>query len=249
MSGKTSSSAGREAKAGRAVVFAIAVAAACTCLGGRATAGERPGGPAGEQPAGEKGPPKAFAVDTIDFEWDFTNRRDPFEFEPVRKGFVHKRNQEESVGIFGTKKPKGPKPPKPPDGTPNVEQYAKSIAEEAEVYLLVRDFAKAADRTGEALNRIAPGDLPEGRLLERLKRLRDTAQRLDERAKIERRFRELAISVEGIVWNPGGAVALINGGVRSEGDVVEGATIEAIRRDEVIFVLEKGVRVRKMPME
>ena len=111
-----------------------------------------------------------------------------------------------------------------------------------------RQHSEAAKVAAEALSRIEPGQDTDGRLTERVRRLRDTARRLDERAKIEKSFSELPISIEGIVWEPGKAVALINGDVRRVGDIVEGVTGEEIRRGEGIFVLKKGIRVRKQPL-
>ena len=206
-------------------------AAALVALGtfaGAATAVEAP-------PKGADSP-----LDRPEFEW-VSARRDPFEYRPLRKKVV---------------KPPRPRPARPVGGgngktaeppVPEGLEPIAALAREAEVELAQRKYSEATKLAEKALNRMQPEQDPDGRFTERLRRLRDTAQRLEERASIEKSFSELPISVEGIVWAPGKAVALINGKVKRAGQKVEGVTIGEIRRGEVIFVLQKGVRVRKRP--
>lgn len=184
------------------------------------------------------------------FEW-VSVKRDPFEFRPIRKT-VTERPGPGPKWPWG-KKPNGPGP-KPGNGkidasvAQNVVKFAAKRARDAEMHLLQRQYSEAADVATEALNRIKADQFPDMKLLARLRRFRDTAQRLAERAKIEKRFNQLPISIEGIVWEPGNAVALVNGDPKRVGDIVEGVKIGEIRRREVIFVLEKGVRVRRRPL-
>lgn len=208
--------------------------------------------------AGEPPPPTDPASaprERAKFEWDFTGRRDPFEFRPFRK--ATRETPEKPTGfesIFGGPKPKNGERTKPGNGKngteveQNVLKYATARVRHAEILLSQRQYAETAELTAEALNRIRPDQFPDARLLEKLRRLRDTAQRLGGRAKIEKSFAQLPISIEGIVWQPGNAVVLINGEVMRAGDLVEGVRIDEIRRREVIFVLEEGVRVRKQTL-
>ena len=195
-------------------------------------------------------------LDRPDFEWVSANR-DPFEYRPLRKarGKGGDKGKGGLIKLITGGSKRGDGDGGKGDGGKNGEDASQTLlkfilkrAADAEEQLCLQKYSEAAKLATEALNRIEAEQDPDGKFIERLKRLRDTARRLDERAKIERRFSDLPISVEGIVWAPAKAVALINGKVKHAGQAVEGVTIAEIRRGEVIFVLEKGVRVRKRPL-
>jgi len=189
-------------------------------------------------------PPKGAdsAFERPQFEWVSANR-DPFEVRPLREKQVEEPKTPIAPRPGGPGK-NGPPPPVIPRG---FEHIAEGAAK-AEFLLAAREHSKAAKQAQDTLSRIDLKRDQGGKFTERLTRLRDTALRLEERASIEKAFRELPISVDGIVWAPGKAVALINGEVKRPGQTVEGVTIDEIRRGEVIFVLKKGVRVRKRPL-
>ncbi len=205
--------------------------------------------------AGEEGPADpddGGLLKRAAWEWEFTGRRDPFEFrspkteEPVEDEVVTRLPVDS-----GSTKPTRVKPRQPKRNLGREQNkvwaLAESAASSAEEHLSLRQHTKAEELAAMALRRMKEINLKDQSLEERLVRLRATARRLAERAEIEREFRNLRISIQGIVWKQGKAVALINGKIKRSGDVVEGARIDDIRPNEVIFVLAKGVRVRKKP--
>ena len=189
-------------------------------------------------------PPKGAdaAFERPQFEW-VSATRDPFEFRPLQE----RKRPDPKTRIDPPPREPGENDPPPVRIPKGLEHIAKG-AVKAELLLAAREHSKAAKQAQDTLNRIDRRIDTEGKYTERLTRLRDTALRLEKRAGIEKAFRELPISVEGIVWAPGKAVALINGEVKRPGQTVEGVTIHEIRRGEVIFVLKKGIRVRKRPL-
>ena len=195
--------------------------------------------------AAVEAPPKGVdsPFDRLQFEW-VSAKRDPFEYRPLQE---RKVTEPKHVTITPDPTKRGKNGPKERPIPPGLEHIARGAAK-AELLLAAREHSKAAKQAQDTLNRIDARRDQGGKFTERLTRLRDTALRLEERAGIEKAFRELPISVEGIVWAPGKAVALINGKVMRPGQTVEGVTIGEIRRGEVIFVLKKGVRVRKRPL-
>jgi hypothetical protein len=186
-------------------------------------------------------------VDLSSFEWDFTGRRDPFEFRPPAEARPRPGTGVVGPGVM----PVGPRPQETPgegegEGL-QVRQFAEAKAAEAQGYLVRRDFEKVRDAAGEALSKIDSIKLPAPELVERLERLRRTALRLERRTQVEEEFARLTISIEGVVWRPDRAYALINGEMLEPGDAVKeakGVRVEDIRPGEVVFSL-KGVRIRK----
>jgi hypothetical protein len=126
------------------------------------------------------------------------------------------------------------------------KRVAERLARGAFAALGRQEYTKAQEFVTDAMSRIHAAGFGDPPLEEKLKRLGDTAQRLKTRGQIEKEFRNLRIVIRGIVWEATGPAALVNDSVVREGDVIEGARVEEIRRDEVIFSL-KGVRVGKTP--
>jgi hypothetical protein len=190
------------------------------------------------------------------WDWDPTGRRNPFIFrqpkEPERK--VTDATDRGPIKADFVETDPTPEPtPETGEKTVDVTQQrldakkvAETLATRAFQELGRRNYAAVEEFTNEALNRMARTGLKRPRLEERLVRLHDTAYRLRTRAKVEEEFRGLKIVITGIVWQASGPVALVNGAVVGEGDIVLGAHVDEIRPNEVIFNL-KGVRVSRQP--
>ena len=191
-------------------------------------------------------------------DWDPTGMRDPFIFRQPKKpkeGPVGTRDKGTIKG--GWEEVETTRPPKPTPGTDekvvdvtqqrlDAKKIAETLAASAFQALGRREYATVEEFTSKALNRMARTGLKRPRLEEKLVRLHDTAYRLRTRAKVEEEFRGLKIVITGIVWQASGPVALVNGAVVREGDIVLGARVDEIRPNEVIFNL-KGVRVSRGP--
>ena len=214
--------------------------AACGVLcGAAAWAGTAPGGKAvTDQPAT---PARRF------WEWDVSNRRDPFEFKSIEE----KASVQQPV--TPTIAPVGPTPVPPTPGTgvkatataQEIRAFAEAKAAEAEAYIGVQQYAKAEEVADEALGKLK-GAHADTAVSERLTRARKTAERLRKRSEIEKEFKNITIDIQGIIWEPENPMALIKGQLVKEGDVVEGATIEEINTAEIIFNF-RGVRCRRGP--
>jgi hypothetical protein len=87
-----------------------------------------------------------------------------------------------------------------------------------------------------------------GLLQERCLRIQKAAKKLKLREEVEKEFSGLPIKIEGIVWRPKAAFAVINGKVRSVGEIEKGARIYQINPQDVVFVY-KGFKVSKKLFE
>jgi len=174
------------------------------------------------------------------------------------------------VDPFTRGKPKGLPPPPPPPPPPPGDETSKVLGKALKAYddaeaLLSTEGKERHTKCAEACRKgitelkqviadigkepaLAKHLVPASALLERFGRLEATAKRLNERQVIETEFAGLKVTVEGIVWNPQSATAVVNGQVVSEGGVLrlgaagQDAQLYRIRRDAVIF-LYKGVQV------
>jgi len=190
--------------------------------------------------------PEAEAPKRVFREWNPEGRRDPFEFrsqETVEERPEPARRPEPAAP------PELPQPdrrPSQPGETSlrQARQFVETKAADAEAYLAVQSFDKVLEACTEGLNKVKDAQIADQALVERLERLRATAQRLKARLEIEEEFRKLGIEIQGVVWEPGNPLALIKGRSVRRGDTVENALVEQIGPAEVIF-LYKGVRCRK----
>lgn len=179
------------------------------------------------------------------WEWDESDRRDPFEYrspEPV---------DVEGVAIepiSRTLLPTVPTTVVPRDTATaqQISQFVTGKVAEARYYLGLQQHGRAAEAIEEAAGKLKAMKVAEPGLAESVERVQLTAQRLKARAEIESEFRGVSIEIQGIIWEPTNPMALIEGKTVREGDVVEGALIEEIRTSEIIFNY-KGVRCRRQP--
>jgi hypothetical protein len=177
-------------------------------------------------------------------EWDSTNRRDPFNF---RDADAPRRVIETPVGLPGDGEPLPPPPP--PTNTASAEEirrFAEKSALDAERAIGLRNFSRAEEYTQEALSKLEGLQIPDSAVAERLDRAHRTAQRLRTREEVEKEFKNIAIEIQGIIWEPENPVALIKGQTIREGMTVEGALVEEIRTGEIIFNY-KGIRCSRSP--
>lgn len=137
-----------------------------------------------------------------------------------------------------------PPPPVPPRPRVDLSGIARRGAQDARSHLDKCQLDRAERTAEEVLERIQGADGLDPADVERLRRLALTARRLRLRRETERAFADLPIDIRGIVWDGRDAVALVNGTTVRRGDVIQGARIEEIRRDGIVFVLN-GIRVRK----
>jgi hypothetical protein len=248
--GRTGGSFSTLARLGRRPLGPVSCVVLAICFAGSASAGEREGAPRGDS-ARESG------LVLADWEWMSEGRRNPFEFAPPREEAREEvdvrdsRTAEELAREAARESSRRASTPEEPDrGSDRRKARSEATvrAAEAEAYLGWRKFSKVEELTSQALRGLEEVELVVPDLNERLERLRATARRLREREEAESEFEKMRIDIQGIVWEPGNAVALINGLALREGDTIAGAPVEVeveeIRADEVIFVM-KGVRVRK----
>jgi len=174
------------------------------------------------------------------------------------------------VDPFTRGKPKGLPPPPPPPPPPPGDETSKVLGKALKAYddaeaLLSTEGKERHTKCAEACHKgitdlkqviadigkepaLAKHLVPASALLERFGRLEATAKRLKQRQDLETEFAGLKVTVDGIVWNPQSATAVVNGQVASEGAVLrlgaagQDAQLYRIRRDAVIF-LYKGVQV------
>jgi hypothetical protein len=187
------------------------------------------------------------------WEWDPSERRDPFDYKTVEAKADGPDIPGQTPGITDLiKKPTsdGPKQPTPPTRSEVTAQQVRNFADgkidEAKYFLGLQQYARASESVQEALNKLKGIRIADPLLTERLDRVLVTAERLKTRAEIEREFKAISIDIQGIIWEPTNPVALIKGKSVREGDTVEGALVEQIRTSEIIFNF-KGVRCRRKP--
>ncbi|MHC5055816.1 MAG: hypothetical protein ACYTKD_13985 [Planctomycetota bacterium] len=159
----------------------------------------------------------ARGADAAGPETDFSEgRRDPLEFC--------------SPGEVPT-----PPPPPPPEG-------AAEFVREAQERIIDGDLDGADLMIAEGLLvALRAGDRESEA---RLRDLREKVRGMRTKVDAENEFRKLGLSVTGVAWSESNPVAIVNGALCVPGDVVEGATIDAILPGEVVFEF-KGVRMRK----
>jgi hypothetical protein len=218
------SEAGAVRCAGRVLVAASAVVALALALGTDARAGE---------PTGE------FRF----FEWDSSGRRDPFEF---RGPDIARVPTPLPTPIGPTPAPVDPTPPENAASAKEIRQFAERRAREAEQAIGYQQFARAEEAAQEAIGKLGSLQIPDAVVAERLNRALRTAQRLRSRDEIEKEFKGVKIEIQGIIWSPETPMALIKGQMVGEGETVEGALVEEIRTDEIIFNY-KGIRCSRGP--
>jgi hypothetical protein len=188
------------------------------------------------------------------WEWERGDRRDPMEFMPPSSERDQERRPPPGGGLVSLGGPgEGPgiAPVLPQTGA-EVERQRAARAEarqrglQAEFHLSQQQFSRVEEVTAGALQRLKDANVQDPPLFERLERLRETGSRLKDRREKEAEFSRLRIDIQGIIWEPGNPVALINGQTVKPGQAVEGALVEDIRPGEVVF-LYKDVHVRKSP--
>ncbi|MHC4249599.1 MAG: hypothetical protein ACYS9X_10780, partial [Planctomycetota bacterium] len=129
-------------------------------------------------------------------------------------------------------------PPPPPPPTEDAAEFVREAKERisdgdlrgadlaiAEGFLVAH---RAGDRESEA----------------RLRDLREQVRGMRTKVGAEDGFRKLGLRLSGVAWSESNPVAIVNGALCVPGDVVEGATIDAILPGEVVFEF-RGVRMRK----
>ena len=175
---------------------------------------------------------------------------------------------------FRKPRPKAPTPPPPPPWDPEVTDgrndgsrgtpkkpeppAKKEFDYEGEVRLSLKNatsflagdaFSEAADSAKVGLDSLVrSGDKIEEtvrfELHEKLDRIRIAAERQIRRLATEKRFKDLALTVKGILISESGPRAVINAEVFGEGDFIRGALIRRIESDHVEFEYE-GLRIRR----
>ena len=125
------------------------------------------------------------------------------------------------------------------------------MVDDAYTLLYNGDLAGCIKKCDDVLTKMEDPSLQgaqNGLLQERCLRIQKAAKKLKLREEVEKEFSGLPIKIEGIVWRPKAAIAVINGKVRSVGEIEKGARIYQINSQDVVFVY-KGFKVSKKLFE
>jgi len=122
-----------------------------------------------------------------------------------------------------------------------------SLVNEAYELLYRGDYAASIKKCEEALSKLEDparqtsiGSTVQDRCL----RIHKAAKKLLLRKEVEDEFAKLPILIEGIVWRPQAAFAVIGNRTCQVGDIVQGARIHQINPYDVVFIY-KGLKVSK----
>jgi hypothetical protein len=181
-------------------------------------------------------------------EWDPTGRRDPFEFRSAEPDTGRDDERGRRMNEEGKRRNENEgADPRPPERTlTDLLRESSALLDGSARRFGARDYALVEEDAGRLLRGLDRAQHDDPLLRERLAALRDAAARLRRVRESEQDFARLNIVVQGIVWSPDAAVALVNGTAVREGESVGDARVEEIRRGEVIFVY-RNVRIAVAP--